>query len=218
MHPEVTSDKPGVCHKCGGMELVRVGEESKHYHKAPHANKLKTFLPLIVIFGLLSIVSLVQVSVLNKVSDLHMTTHAMGMTMNVSSSLMSNVEVFMASFMGGFFIVFGAFKLLDLKGFAHGFSTYDLVAKQLPEYGYVYPFIELSLGFMFLLHNELAFVSAITLLIASIGVLSVWLRLRKKETIQCVCLGTVFDLPLTNVTLFENLIMAVMSVNMLTRM
>ena len=27
MHPEVTSDKPGTCDKCGGMELVLKGSE-----------------------------------------------------------------------------------------------------------------------------------------------------------------------------------------------
>lgn len=31
MHPEIKSDKPGKCPKCGGMDLVKEGEEHKHY-------------------------------------------------------------------------------------------------------------------------------------------------------------------------------------------
>ncbi|RJR15032.1 heavy metal translocating P-type ATPase [Candidatus Microgenomates bacterium] len=38
MHPEVTSDSPGTCPKCGGMELVPVGQkmESGHQKHAHH--------------------------------------------------------------------------------------------------------------------------------------------------------------------------------------
>jgi len=30
MHPDVVSDKPGTCHKCGGMELVKIGDNDTH--------------------------------------------------------------------------------------------------------------------------------------------------------------------------------------------
>lgn len=32
MHPDITSDKPSKCPKCGGMDLVKVGEENSHGH------------------------------------------------------------------------------------------------------------------------------------------------------------------------------------------
>ena len=54
----------------------------------------------------------------------------------------------MQQFMAGFFLVFSAFKLLDLPGFAEGYATYDLLAKYWHDYGYIYPFIELSLGIL----------------------------------------------------------------------
>jgi cation transport ATPase len=42
----------------------------------------------------------------------------------------------MSHFMAGFFLVFSFFKLMDLKGFAEGYSSYDIVAKKIPAYGY----------------------------------------------------------------------------------
>lgn len=215
MHPEVVSTKPGKCPKCGGMDLVEVSQANDpHASSVVKKSKFTTFLPLIIIFSLLLAVSYVQVLVMRWHADQNTMFHS-GMVMPTSSSSFdSSMHVFMASFMGGFFIIFGAFKLLDIKGFVHGFRTYDVIAQGLPQYGYVYPFLELGLGFAFLLHQQTTLVSLITLAISMVGLLSVWLKLRKKEKIQCVCLGTVFDLPLTNVTLFENLIMALMAVAM----
>ena len=56
---------------------------------------------------------------------------------------------FMLDFMGLFYIVFGFFKMLDLKGFPESFKMYDPLAKRLPIYGWIYPFLETALGIMF---------------------------------------------------------------------
>ena len=61
---------------------------------------------------------------------------------------------FMAKFMGGFFLVFGGLKLLDLGGFASAYAKYDLLAAKLPAYGWVYPFVEVSLGLAYLATPE----------------------------------------------------------------
>ncbi len=216
MHPEVVSKEPGKCPKCGGMDLVPAGNAAMGHHEPTKKNKLSTFLPLIIIFSLLTMASIAQVLLLknhaNHLAELHSHTNVVVDELN---TLTSGWHVFMASFMGGFFVIFAGFKLLDVKGFTHGYRTYDLLAMKFPGYGLVYPFIELGLGFMFLLHFELVIVSAITAVLSLLGLVSVARKLRKHETIQCVCLGTVFDLPLTNVTLFENLIMFIMSVAML---
>ncbi len=52
----------------------------------------------------------------------------------------------MQNFMGAFFLAFAFFKFLDLRGFADSYRMYDIVARRLPFYGFVYPFIELALG------------------------------------------------------------------------
>ena len=120
------------------------------------------------------------------------------------------------NFEAGFFLVFGFFKLLNLKGFAEAYATYDLLAKKIPAYGFLYPFLELALGFAFLFHYQLtsAFYAAIILMgFSSLGVLQAIL---KKQKIRCACLGTTLNLPMTSITLIEDLAMVVMAAVMLT--
>jgi hypothetical protein len=45
-----------------------------------------------------------------------------------------------------------------------------------------------------------------------IGALGVGLKLAKHEKFRCACLGTALNLPLTNLTLVEDLLMAAMAV------
>ena len=121
----------------------------------------------------------------------------------------------MSHFMAGFFIVFSFFKLMNLKGFAEGYSTYDVLAKRIPAYGFIYPFIELGLGIAFLTGWQPLITNTITLIVMSISTIGVVQSLLKKTQFQCACLGTVIKLPLSKVTLFEDLLMVVMSAIMI---
>lgn len=124
----------------------------------------------------------------------------------------------MMSFMAGFFIVFGAFKLLDVPNFANAFARYDVIAKVFKPWGYAYPFIEIALGFAFLFYYQMTLVTWISLVISVIGAIGVIQANLKKETIECACLGTVFKLPMSVVTITENVGMAAMSAWMLVSM
>lgn len=121
----------------------------------------------------------------------------------------------MRMFMGSFFVVFGAFKVVNLKGFAMAYREYDLLAKRSWIYAYLYPFIELGLGAAFLAGTSLQLASIITLIVMSIGALGVFLKLIKREQIMCACLGVVFKVPMTWVTLLEDVVMAGMALWML---
>ncbi len=117
----------------------------------------------------------------------------------------------MTNFMGGFFVVFSFFKFLDLRGFASAFRTYDPITKRWPGYGYLYPFVELGLGIAYLFGYQLFWANLITLFIIGIGTIGVARTVFNKQAIQCACLGTVFNLPMTKVTLTENTVMLVMA-------
>ena len=119
------------------------------------------------------------------------------------------------NFMGVFFLVFGAFKVVNIKGFADAYGQYDLLAKRSRLYGYLYPFIELGLGFAYLFSFKLLIINWITLVIMLLGALGVYLKLRKRELIPCACLGVVFKIPMTWVTLGEDLLMAAMALAMI---
>ena len=133
----------------------------------------------------------------------------------ISSVIMSwnkTLDDFMMDFMGLFFIVFSFFKFLDYKNFPRSFSMYDPIAKNIPLYGWIYPFIETFLGIMFLFRIQifLSLVSTIIFLgVTTIGVVKV---LVNKKEIQCACLGTAIKLPMTIATLIENGIMIIMAI------
>ena len=117
----------------------------------------------------------------------------------------------MTSFVAGFFLVFGAFKLLDVPAFATSYARGDVIAKSFKPRGYLYPCVELGLEFAFLFSVQMHTAAWLALgprLIRAIGVVQSVLR---KETIQYACLGTVFKLPMSTVTIVENLGMAVMA-------
>lgn len=125
---------------------------------------------------------------------------------------------FMLDFMGLFYIVFSFFKMLDLKGFPESFRMYDPLAKRVPFYGKVYPFIETALGLMFLMRFEINIALIITLIVLGITTIGVTKILLDKKSIQCACLGTALKLPMTEATFIENAIMIVMSTLMLLGM
>ncbi|MFO7746044.1 MAG: cation transporter [Psychroflexus sp.] len=122
---------------------------------------------------------------------------------------------FMFDFMGLFYIVFSFFKFLDYTGFPESFRMYDPLAKVLPAYGWVYPFIETALGLMFLMRFEIDIALVATIIVLGITTIGVTRSLFSKKTIKCACLGTALNLPMTEATFIENTIMLVMAFWML---
>lgn len=136
----------------------------------------------------------------------------------VGSLMLSNgssLSLFMTNFMGLFYLVFGFFKFLDYKGFPASFSQYDPIAKRMAVYAWVYPFIETTLGIAFLYQFEVQIALWVTLFILGSTTIGVVQQLRQKSTIQCACLGTALNLPMTEATLIENSIMLLMAISML---
>ena len=118
-------------------------------------------------------------------------------------------------FMGLFFVVFSFFKYLDLRGFQSSFRRYDPLAKAIPFYAWLYPFLELSLGVLFLMRLELQLALWLTVAILGITTIGVVRVLLSKKEIDCACLGSVLKLPMTEATLIENALMIAMAVWML---
>ena len=152
-----------------------------------------TYKPLILVFAYILLVTL-AVEIVNDGFVLHR---------------------FMPNFMAGFFLVFSFFKMLDLKGFANSYRMYDLLAKRVLAYGYIYPFIELGLGTAYLLGFKPMLINVITLIVMTFSSIGVIFAVLNKQQIRCACLGTGFNLPMTTVTIIEDLLMAAMAAWML---
>lgn len=126
-----------------------------------------------------------------------------------------SIDPIMRHFMAGFFLVFSFFKLLDLRGFVDTYRGYDLFARRSKAYAWAYPFIELALGVAYLVNLYPMATNLITLVVMSIGTAGVLRALLDKRAIRCACLGTALNLPMTKVTLIEDITMAVMAAAML---
>ena len=126
-----------------------------------------------------------------------------------------NTANFMLDYMGLFYIVFSIFKFIDYKSFPKLFVKYDPIANRYPFYGWVYPFIELGLGAAFIFRFQLLSSLALSLITIGFTTIGVFNKLRQHSKIQCACLGTMLDLPLTKATLIENTIMISMALWML---
>ena len=123
--------------------------------------------------------------------------------------------VWMRHFMAGFFLVFSFFKFLNLKGFAESYVMYDVLAKKIPAWAYLYAFVEFGLGIAFLIDFNPILTNAVTLVVMTISIIGVLQSVLNKQKIQCACLGAVFNLPMSTVTIIEDGIMILMSAAML---
>ncbi len=156
-----------------------------------NTNKYKKLLPLIYVFAFIFVFPLIRQSI-----------------------SYFNPMLYMMDFMGVFFLVFGLFKLIDLHGFVKGFQKYDFISRRFKSYGYVYPFLEIGLGIMYLLGLMFLWQNVLVLALSLIGIYTAYKYIDHADEIECVCLGTVFKLPMTWVTLSENLLMFLMVIFM----
>jgi copper chaperone CopZ len=154
---------------------------------------LETYKPVLLIFAYITGITLLIQAFNNKLDWMQWMNH----------------------FMAGFFLTFSFFKLLNLNGFADSYSTYDVIAKRWRGYGFMYAFIELGLGIAYLTSFEPLLTNALTFVVMSISLVGVLQSILNKRKIKCACLGDIFNLPMSTVTVIEDALMILMSVIML---
>lgn len=169
-------------------------EATDHNETAEQAKSwLATYKPILLIFGYITIVAIIAA------------------TKQTTFDWMQGMNVFMA----GFFFTFSFFKMLDLKGFADSYTMYDIVAKKFKAWGFLYAFIELALGLAFAVNFQPLMTNIITLIVMGISIVGVLQSVLNKQKIQCACLGAVFNLPMSTVTIIEDGLMIIMSGGMI---
>lgn len=180
--------------KAGSFSLKDIHSSINHEQIAEDGKSwLITYKPLLLVFGFITGVAVITSFHDGRFEPMH----------------------WMNNFMGGFFIVFSFFKFLDLRGFADSYSNYDLLAKKVYAYGFIYPFIELGLGLAYISGLQIVFINFVTIVVMGFSSIGVIQSVVNKRKIRCACLGAVFNLPMSTVTIIEDLLMVVMSVIML---
>ena len=174
-------------------EKYKISAQEHHEGTEQAKNWLSTYKPILLIFGYITAVAII-------VGSNHGGFHWM-VAMNI--------------FMAGFFLTFSFFKMLDLKGFAESYLMYDLVAKKLPAWGYIYPFVELGLGLAYVVGFQPLLTNIITFVVMTVSIIGVLQSVLNKRKIRCACLGAVFNLPMSTVTIIEDALMIAMSAGMI---
>lgn len=185
MHPEIQSDDPSaICPKCGTMKLIP--REVTTHPMPTIKKKLRDFLPIIVIFSIIVLFTTI-------------------MTIFIKPEF----EFGMRMFMGSFFLIFGFFKIINLRNFADAYQTYDVVAHKSRVYAFVYPFIELLFAAAYLFDFGGIIRDIVVVIVMTVSAIGVIQKLQQHEEIPCACLGMVFVLPMTWITLVEDIVMAI---------
>jgi copper chaperone CopZ len=164
---------------------------------------LATYRPLLLLIGYILAGSLL----------IQLGMHA-GHDMTVHESI--TLHETMRYFMAGFFLTFSFFKLLDLKAFADAYAGYDLLAARWHGWGLVYPFVELALGVAYLINWNPVLTNWTTLIVMGFSAIGVIRAVMNQQQIRCACLGAVFNLPMSTVTIVEDVGMVLMAVWMLS--
>ncbi len=157
---------------------------------------LATYKPILLIFGYVTAVAIIAAA------------------QQGGFNWMQGMNIFMA----GFFLTFSFFKMLDLKGFAESYSMYDIVAKKIPAWGFIYAFVELGLGLAYATGFQPLLTNLLTFIVMTVSIIGVLQSVLNKRKIRCACLGAVFNLPMSTVTIIEDALMIAMSAVMLITM
>lgn len=166
----------------------------EHNETAEQAKSwFSTYKPILLIFGYITTIAIISATAENSFNWMHGT----------------NV------FMAGFFLTFSFFKMLNLNGFAESYSMYDVVAKNFKAWGFIYAFIELALGIAYTANFQPLFTNSVTFIVMTVSLIGVLQSVLNKRKIQCACLGAVFNLPMSTVTIIEDVLMIVMSGGMI---
>jgi len=156
----------------------------------------QTYKPILLIFGYIAAISIIAANLFTEFN------------------LWEGMRIFMA----GFFLIFSFFKMLDLDGFADSYSMYDIVAKKIRQWGYIYAFVELALGLAYATNFQPVIVNYVTLVVMSVSIIGVLQSVFNKRKIKCACLGAVFNLPMSTITIIEDALMISMSIAMIIYM
>jgi hypothetical protein len=124
---------------------------------------------------------------------------------------------FMKNLMGLMLITFSYLKLLNPSGFKKSFSNYDYLAKYISIYGYIYPLIELILGILYIIEIFPILINSLVIFIFTINLIQVGIVIYQGKKLECACMGSLgLKLPLSWVTILEDVFMIIMAIIMLS--
>jgi len=179
--------------RIGGFDDLR-----RHFGLTVRDKDEKTYTPVIVVFVMAALMAIAA-------------TYAL--TGNVLS--VRAVEWFIAFSMA----MLAMLKLRDIETFSNMFVGYDMLARRVVRYAYIYPFAEAFAAILMIAGGAFGLIAApVALFIGTIGAASVFKAVYvEKRDLKCACVGGGMNVPLGFVSLTENLAMMGMGVWMIVK-
>ncbi|WP_439504082.1 MauE/DoxX family redox-associated membrane protein [Methylophaga sp.] len=171
--------------RIGGYDALR-----QHFGKKVKAKDETSYQPVLAVFGVAALL-------------------ALAISWMLGEDLLSirTAELFIAISMS----ILALLKLQDVESFSTMFLNYDLLARRVVPYSYVYPFGELLAGVLMVAGAMLWLAIPVALFIGTVGAVSVLKAVYiDKRELKCACVGGGSNVPLGFVSLTENLMMIAM--------
>ena len=171
--------------RIGGYEALR-----KYFGKKVKAKDETSYQPVLAVFGVAALL-------------------ALAISWMLADGLLNirTAELFIAISMS----ILALLKLQDVESFSTMFLNYDLLARRVVPYSYVYPFGELLAGVLMVAGAMLWLAIPVALFIGTVGAVSVLKAVYiDKRELKCACVGGGSNVPLGFVSLTENLMMIAM--------
>lgn len=171
--------------RIGGYDALR-----QHFGKKVKAKDETSYQPVLAVFGVAALL-------------------ALAISWMLGEGLLSirTAELFIALSMS----ILALLKLQDVESFSTMFLNYDLLARRVVPYSYVYPFGELLAGVLMVAGAMLWLAIPVALFIGTVGAVSVLKAVYiDKRELKCACVGGGSNVPLGFVSLTENLMMIAM--------
>ena len=186
-HVETTPQVYIADQRVGGYDDLRL-----HLGKSVNDPAEVTYRPVAAVFGMAALMALAA------------TWAAFG-----DVRVLRAVEWFIAFSM----CILAILKLRDVESFSNMFLGYDLLARRMVPYAYVYPFAEALAGVL-MIGRVAPWVSApVALFIGSVGAVSVFKAVYiDKRELKCACVGGDSNVPLGFISMTENLMMVAMGI------
>lgn len=173
-----------------GQRIGGYDELRQHFGKKVKAKDETSYQPVLAVFGVAALL-------------------ALAINWMLADGLLSirTAELFIAISMS----ILALLKLQDVESFSTMFLNYDLLARRVVPYSYVYPFGELLAGVLMVAGTMLWLAIPVALFIGTIGAVSVLKAVYiDKRELKCACVGGGSSVPLGFVSLTENLMMIAM--------
>ena len=191
--PQVFIGSETAENRVGGYDATR-----EHFGLSVPDPKAKTYTPVLVVFAVAALLAFAAV-----------------WAMSGELFTVRTVEWFVAFSMA----MLAMLKLRDLASFSNMFLNYDVLARRVVRYAYVYPYAELAAAVLMVAGGVFGLIAApIALFIGTIGAWSVFKAVYiDKRELKCACTGGGTNVPLGFVSLSENLAMMGMGVWMIVK-